>query len=144
MIALTRRRSYLLGLAGACVLAGSLGAVIAWTRPVRESVRIYTELLAAASREDVESARKLCTTRYARAHTLAPAPEGGLTGLPRNIHKNFQAWRDGADVLLCPTNRVGPVYRFRLENDAWRFDGPVGVLQGRGRFVPLEDAAQLE
>jgi hypothetical protein len=139
MIALTRHRPYLIGLAIAGLIAGSLGAVVAWTRPVRESVRTYTELLAAANRQDVSAARALCSRRYALSHPLSPAPDGGLTGLPRNIHKNFQAWRDGNDVLLCPTNRVGPVYRFLLEKDEWRFDGPVGILLGRGQFVPIKE-----
>ena len=68
---------------------------------------------------------------------MRPAHEGGIVGLPRNIHKNFQAWRQGPNVWLCPTNRVGPVYQFVRESGSWRFDGPVGILRGRGEFVRL-------
>ena len=38
-----------------------------------------------------------------------------------------------------PTNRVGPLYQFVFEAGAWRFDGPVGLLRGRGEVVPLAD-----
>jgi hypothetical protein len=144
MIALTRSRTYLISLAAAGTLVGGLAAVVAWTRPVRESVRTYTELLGAANRQDVEAARRLCSSRYALTHPLSPAPDGGLVGLPRNIHKNFQAWQEGANVWLCPTNRVGPVYQFVREEGAWKFDGPVGILQGRGHFAPLEDGGAAE
>ena len=116
----------------------------AWTRPVRESVWVYTGLIAAANRQDVAAARRLCSARYAATHPLSPAPDGGLVGLPRNIHIRFQAWRQGPHVWLCPTNRVGPVYQFVLESNAWRFDGPVGILRGRNQFVPLDDAAVTE
>jgi hypothetical protein len=64
------------------------------------------------------------------------ADEGGIVGLPRSINKNFQAWRQGPNVWICPTNRVGPVYQFVLEGDDWRFDGPVGVLRPHGEFLP--------
>ncbi len=92
-----------------------------------------------ANRQDVEAARRLCSSRYLRGHEVAPAPEGGLIGLPRNIHKNFQSWRRGHDVWICPTNRVGPIFRFVHEGGAWRFDGPVGLLRPRGEIVPESD-----
>jgi hypothetical protein len=57
-------------------------------------------------------------------------------GLPRNIHKNFQAWRHGKDVWICPTDRVGPIYQFVYEADGWKFDGPAGILRARGEIVP--------
>ena len=126
--------------AGAVVAAVVLvAAVAAWTAPVRNSIRVYTDLIVAANRQDVEAAGRLCTARYLAAHPLRPAPEGGLVGLPRNLHQNFQAWRRGPRVWLCPTNRVGPVYQFVREPAGWRFDGPVGILRGRGEFFPLPE-----
>jgi hypothetical protein len=110
-----------------------------WTGPVRDSVRTYTALLGAANRQDVEAARRLCSARYERTHALRPASDGGLVGLPRNSHKNFQAWRSGANVWLCPTNRVGPVYQFVRESGSWRFDGPIGLLRSGGRVDRLAD-----
>ena len=114
--------------------------------PVRRSVLTYTELLGAANRPDLtddqrlDLARRLCSTRYLQTHDLKLAPEGGLVGIPRNIHQNFQAWRHGPHVWLCPTNRVGPVYQFVNENGSWRFDGPVGMLRPHGAMVPYEEA----
>lgn len=139
MIALGPSRGYLIGLAAAAAVVASLAAAAAWTRPVRESVRTYTALLGAANRQDVAAARRLCTDRYAATHPLRPAPDGGLVGLPRNVHKNFQAWREGTNVWLCPTNRVGPVYQFVPEAGGWRFDGPVGLLMPGGRVDRLTD-----
>ncbi|WP_406700992.1 hypothetical protein V5E97_19590 [Singulisphaera sp. Ch08] len=125
------------------VIAIAVGGVVALmaiqTRPVREAVATYTALFTAANRQDVEGARRLCSKRYLRTHLMRPADEGGIVGLPRNIHKNFQAWRQGANIWVCPTNRVGPVYQFVHEQGAWRFDGPVGLLRGRREFIPLPD-----
>ena len=121
------------------VLAVALIVTAVRTGPVRGSVRAYTELIGAANRQDVEAARRLCSSRYVRTHPLRTAPEGGIVGLPRNIHKNFQAWHEGPDVWLCPTNRVGPVYQFVRESGAWRFDGPVGLLRGNGRVDRFVD-----
>jgi hypothetical protein len=132
-------RAPLIVLAVLAAAVAAVAAVAVRTAPVRDSVRVYTQLLGAANRQDVEAARRLCSTRYASGHPLLPAAEGGLVGLPRNIHKNFQAWRDGPDVLLCPTNRIGPVYRFVHEPDGWRFDGPVGLLMGNGQVVRSVD-----
>ena len=129
----------LLVVAVALAAVAAVAGMAVWTGPARESVRTYTELLGAANRQDVEAARRLCTARYARTHPIRPAPEGGIVGLPRNIHKNFQVWREGPNVWLCPTNRLGPVYQFVRESGFWRFDGPVGILQSRGRFLRLED-----
>ena len=42
-----------------------------------------------------------CSAHYLDTHQLRPAPDGGLVGLPRGIHKNFQVWRAGAEVRLC-------------------------------------------
>ena len=127
------------------VLATAIIAVeVAATRPVRDAVRTYTELISAANRRDLNAAKALCTERYRKTHTLKLAAEGGMVGLPRNINKNFQAWREGRDVWLCPTNRVGPVYCF-VENDGrWRFDGVVGQLLPGGRVEPIEESAAGE
>ncbi len=105
-------------------------AEILWTAPVRNAVRTYTDLISAANARppDLEAARALCSTHYRKTHDLKPAEQGGIVGLPRNIHKNFQVWRHGRNVWLCPTNRVGPVFQFVHEDGAWRFDGPIGLL----------------
>ncbi|MHB1560529.1 MAG: hypothetical protein ACYC61_24005 [Isosphaeraceae bacterium] len=136
-------------LVGGCVL----GALIAWlayelvvTAPVRRAVRTCSELFTVANRTDLQAeerlaqARALCSRRYLETHRLAIAAEGqGLVGIPRNLNKNFQAWRQGPNVWICPTDRVGPVYQFVLEDGAWRFDGPVGLLRARGEFIPMKD-----
>jgi hypothetical protein len=134
-----RVRPYLIGGAVTGVLIGAVAAVAVWTAPEREAVRVYTALIVAANRQNVEAARQLCSARYLGSHSLAPAPEGGLVSLPRSIHTRFQVWREGGTVRLCPTNRVGPVYQFVREAGAWKFDGPIGILRGRGEFVPLDD-----
>jgi hypothetical protein len=129
----------ILAASAAAAVVGALAGVVVWTAPVRGSVRSYTELLSAANTQDVDAARRLCSARYVATHSLTPSPEGGIVGLPRNIHKNFQAWREGPNVWLCPTNRVGPIYQFVHESGSWRFDGPVGILRGRGQVVRLPD-----
>lgn len=125
---------------GAAAVLIAVAGAAAWTAPTRRSVQAYTALLGAANRQDVAAAEALCSTRYRAVHRLRPAPDGGLVGLPRNIHKNFQVWREGSYVWLCPTNRVGPVYQFVREAGAWRFDGPVGILRPGGRVARLDDA----
>lgn len=60
-------------------------------------------------------------------------------GLPRYINKNFQAWRQGAAVWLCPSNRIGPVYQLVKEQGRWKFDGLVGILRSRNVLVPASD-----
>jgi hypothetical protein len=129
----------ILAASAAAAVVGALAGVVVWTAPVRGSVRSYTELLSAANTQDVDAARRLCSARYVATHPLVASPEGGIVGLPRNIHKNFQAWREGPNVWLCPTNRVGPIYQFVHESGSWRFDGPVGILRGRGQVVRLPD-----
>jgi hypothetical protein len=132
-------RPYLIGSAIAIGAIAAIAAGIFWTKPERESIRTYTDLIAAANLQDVAQARSLCSARYVRTHSLRPAPEGGLIGLPRNIHKNFKVWRHRPHVWLCPTDRVGPLYQFVFEEGRWKFDGPIGILQSRGRIVLLED-----
>ena len=121
-----------------------VGFEIIATRPVREAVRAYTELIAAANRRDLDAARAVCTERYLAKHSLKLAQEGGIVGLPRNIHKNFQSWREGQEVWLCPTNRVGPVFRFVNEKGQWKFDGVVGQLMPGGRVEPMEESEMTD
>jgi hypothetical protein len=120
-----------------------IAAELAWTRPVRAAVRTYSELIAAGNLNDLARARALCSSRYLETHSLRLADEGGLEGLPRNIHTNFQAWREGPNVWLCPTNRVGPIYQFVPEAGDWKFDGPVGLLQARGEIVRMPEVLDL-
>jgi hypothetical protein len=41
-------------------------------------------------------------------------------------------------------DRVGPVYQFVYEDGRWKFDGPVGLLQGRGQFERLDESTAEE
>ncbi|WP_422930334.1 hypothetical protein [Singulisphaera sp. PoT] len=114
--------------------------LMAWsTRDVRRVVSLYTDLLAAANRQDLEGVRAVCSARYLKGHEIVAAAEGGVAGLPRNIHPNFQTWWQGSNIWLCPTNRTGPVYQFVRERGDWRFDGPVGLLRGLNEFYPLDE-----
>lgn len=122
------------------VVVAVLAFEIITTRPIRSAVRTYAELVTAANLNDPEAARRLCTARYLKRHHLKRADEGGIVGLPRNIHKNFRAWRHGSDVWLCPTNRVGPIYQFVPEGGRWLFDGPVGLLRAGGRIELYEES----
>lgn len=143
-----RSRSILIG-SGIVLatLAIVVGEVI-YTQPVREAVHAYTALLLAANRRDIGSearlaeARSLCSSRYLQTHDLRLAPEGGLVGIPRGIHKNYQAWRNHGNVWICPTNRVGPIYQFVRESGSWKFDGPVGLLRPHWEVVPYEDVPE--
>jgi hypothetical protein len=136
---------YLIAGMVATLLIGAVAFEVVTTRPVRGAMQTLSELFTIANRPDLTDdqrltqARSLCTARYLQAHPLAVAAEGGLIGLPRNINKNFKAWRDGPDVWICPTNRIGPVYRFVFENSGWRFDGPVAILRPWGEIVRTSD-----
>jgi hypothetical protein len=142
---MSRTRSVIVAVAIPLILLGGLAFEIIATQPVRRALRTCTELFTVANRPDLtdserlNAARALCSTRYLQTHHLALAAEGGIVGIPRNINKNFQAWREGPNVLICPTNRIGPVYQFVLENGQWRFDGPVGILRPRGEMVRTSD-----
>lgn len=133
------RRRVAWSIVGGAAIVALIAVEVVRTGPQRGAVRTYSALIAAANRRDLTTARALCTDRYLKTHQLVLAEEGGLVGLPRNIHKNFQVWKDGADVRLCPTNRVGPVYRFVREGDSWKFDGPIGLLMPGGQVVPMDD-----
>jgi hypothetical protein len=89
----------------------------------------------------LDAASERCSARYRRAHPLVPAPNGGLVGIPRFINKNFKAWRDGPNVLVCPRDRFGPVYQFVFEDARWRFDGPFGELLPSGVLVRTPELA---
>jgi hypothetical protein len=130
-----RTRPILIGAAAVAALIVALVVTSVRTRPVRQSVIAFTELLAAANVQDLAKARGLCSSRYLADHPLRASEEGGIVGLPRNMHPNFQAWREGPHVWICPTNRVGPIYQFVREGGAWKFDGPIGLLRGRGQVI---------
>ncbi len=141
----SRWKMILGALAVVALAGGALAFEIITTRPVRGALQTCAELFTIANREDLDDAERLaaaqslCTARYVRAHPIALAAEGGLVGFPRNINKNFKAWREGPDVWICPTNRVGAVYQFVWENGRWRFDGPIAVLRPMGELVPISD-----
>jgi hypothetical protein len=140
-----RKRSTALVVVIIAALAGGLAFEVVTTQPVRGAMRTLSALFTIANRPDLTendrlaAARSLCTARYLQAHPLAVAAEGGIIGIPRNINKNFKAWREGPNVWICPTNRIGPVYQFVYEDGAWRFDGPVGILRAWGDFVPTSE-----
>lgn len=134
--------------ASAAILAALAAASPAsrWARSqmmTRRALATFVRLLDAANAQDVPAARSLCTARYASRNPPVTSPGGGLVGLPRNIHRNFQAWRDGGEVYLCPTDRVGPIYRFVLDGQSWKFDGPAGMLRPGGRVEWAGEAAEI-
>ena len=137
------RLKWLIGVFVAVASVLGLVSVYFQTLPTRSSVQTFTALIGAANRGDVHAAERLCSRRYRQTHSIKAALGGGIEGLPRNIHKNFQVWRDGAFVMLCPTNRVGPVYRFVFEEAAWRFDGIAGLLQSDGVLRQLRDENEM-
>ena len=134
----------------ALIVIGGLTYEIIATQPVRGAVRTCAELFTVANRPDLDeaerlrAARSLCSTRYLRTHELTLAAEGGIVGIPRNLNKNFKAWREGPNVWICTSNRVGPVYQFVFEDGGWRFDGPVGLLRAWGEMIPMADLPDLE
>jgi hypothetical protein len=137
----TRTRLVLISGAVLLLAGAALAYEIVSTRPVREAVRTYSELVSAGNRGDLSdeqrltAARRLCSARYLSTGSLSLGPEGGIGGLPRTINKNFQAWREGPNVWICPTNRIGPVYQFVAENGRWRFDGLIAILRARGEII---------
>lgn len=135
-----RRWAWIAGVA--LVGVALIAAEVAWTRPVRGAVRTFTGLITAANRGDLDSARGFCTDRYLQAHPLRLAGEGGLVGLPRSIHMNYQAWGEGREVWICPTKGVGPVYRLVPDGGSWKFDGMVGQLIPGGRIIPPDETAE--
>ncbi len=140
-----KTRNIVTGAACVAVVAAVLAAEVVATRPVRQAVQAYSELVTVANRPDLskadrlEAARPYFSARYLASHTLETAGEGGIVGLPRYINKNFQAWREGPAVWLCPSNRVGPVYQLVKEQGRWKFDGLVGILRSRNVLVPATE-----
>ena len=125
------------------LLVVPLSSVVRSLRMTRGGMATFTALLASSNAQDLDAVRSLCSSRYLASHPIRRSLEGGVVGLPRNIHKNFQVWREGDEVRLCPTNRVGPVYRLVLERGSWKFDGLIGLLRSGGRVEPMgEDAAE--
>lgn len=147
---MSRTRSLIIAGVITLILLGGLAFEIITTQPVRGALRTCTELFTIANRpglseaERRDAARALCSRRYLQTHELKVADEGGIVGIPRNINKNFQAWREGPNVWICPTNRIGPVYQFVFENGGWRFDGPVGILRARGEMVRTSELPDFE
>jgi hypothetical protein len=150
----TRVRALLIGAAIAFVLAVGLAYEIAATRPVRESTRAFSELIAIGNRparteterlQALAAASELCSSRYLAAKPLELGPEGGIVGLPRTMQNNFVAWQEGESVWICPRKRLGPVYQFVLENGRWRFDGLVAMfVPPRGELVRVDDMPELD
>jgi hypothetical protein len=142
---MSRKRSITIAAAIGVLLIAGVAFEVVTTQPVRGAMRTLSELFTIANRPDLtdaerkQAAEALCTARYLKAHPLAIAAEGGIIGFPRNINKNFKAWREGTNVWICPTNRIGPIYQFVFENNRWRFDGPVALLRPWGEIVRTSD-----
>jgi hypothetical protein len=139
---MSRTRIILVSLGLTALLLALLAFEVVTTQPTRGALRTFAELLTIANRPGLSAADRLvaahtlCSRRYLQTHKLVAADrEEGLVGIPRNFNKNFQAWREGPNVWICPTNRVGPVYQFVFENGAWRFDGPIAILTPQGEVV---------
>ena len=81
----SRRKPILIAVVLALVV-GVVALEFLLTRPVRGAVRTYTQLIGAGNRQDLNAIRSLCTDRYKTTHVLKLASEGGMIGMPRNIH----------------------------------------------------------
>jgi hypothetical protein len=149
----TRTRTILLATAAAILLVAGLGYEILSTGPVRGAVRAFSDLVTIGNRLDLPQetrmamAQELCSSAYLSHRPLALGPEGGIVGLPRAIDKNFEAWREGPNVWICPTKRTNtlrPVYQFVRERGAWRFDGPVAILRPWGEVIRTTEIPGLD
>jgi hypothetical protein len=138
---MSKIRIALIVFAIAVISLGGLAFEIISTQPTRGAIRTCAELFTIANHPELadsqrlEAAASLCSNRYLQAHPLQVAPEGGIVNIPRNLNKNFKAWREGNNVLICTSNRIGPVYQFVYEDGRWRFDGLIGILRARGELV---------
>lgn len=143
----SQKKLGMLGKWGA-ILTATAGLLVAlvWlaisTKESRAGVAAYTRLTAAVNAQDIESVKSMCTQRFIQTHTFQTAPEGGLVGFPRFIHKNFQVWREDDAVWVCPTNRVGPVYQFLKEDDQWKYDGLIGLLRSGHQILVLPEESR--
>jgi hypothetical protein len=140
---MSRLRWGLAALAVAAVLAVPASRAIRSLVMTHGAMASFTALVASGNAQDLDSVRRLCSAGYLARHAIKRAIEGGVVGLPRNIHQNFQVWRQGDEVWLCPTNRVGPVYRFVSEDGTWKFAGLVGMLGPGGRIERTEGDSDL-
>ena len=105
----------------------------------RRAVAVYARLIAGANAQDLPAVRSLCAARYLQAHPIERSKNGGLVGFPRQIHPNYQVWRQGGEVWLCQGNRVGVVVRFVPEGEVWKYAGVVGILRSDGRIASAND-----
>lgn len=137
-----RRRELLLSLLGLLLVSLVVTFEARRTAPVRASMRSLSSLIAAANQGDRTAASRLCTSRFLRESDLTPAPEGGLSGLPRSIDRRFRTWKRGDSVLICPTGREGAVFRFVLEDGIWRYDGLAGFSDHQGLLEPASPSKQ--
>jgi hypothetical protein len=150
----SRLLALVIGAAIAILIAAGLAYEVAATRPVRESTRAFSDLIAVGNSpvrteserlQALAAASELCSSRYLAAKPLALGPEGGIVGLPRTMQNNFVAWREGQSVWICPRKRLGPVYQFVFESGRWRFDGLVAMfVPPRGELVRVDDLPQLD
>ena len=124
-------------------LLAALAIEFVRTAPTRGAVGAFATLIAAANAGDVALASRTCSRDYLATHRLVPAREGGIVGLPRGIHKNFRTWERRDVVWICPTNRVGPIYRLVFEDERWKFSGLVGQLRSGNvvELVPVEEGS---
>lgn len=138
-----KNKQRLIALGIVALVASVLTGMYYWTRAERESMQCFVALMNAANQGDLEKMNLYCTQDYLKRQPLELAPEGGAKNIPRGIDKNFQVWRSGASVRVCPTNRVGPVYQFKHEQGRWKFDGVIGILRPGGRILPVDPQSQI-
>ena len=112
---MSRIRSLIIGGVVVLLLIGGMAYEIVRTQPVRGALRTCSELFTAANRPDlrpeerIATARALCTRRYLSTHKLDVARDGqGLVGIPRNLNKNFKAWREGPTSGSARPTGSGP------------------------------------
>ncbi len=147
---LLRSWKFYLSLAAIASALAGLAIEVVMTRPIRDALNVYMSLIAVANRPDfddaqrLDAAKELCSAAYLKSHELKVAPQGGLVGIPRNINKNFKAWQEGANIWVCPTNRIGPIYQFVPEDGRWKFDGPIGLLRPHGEIIRTHELQGLE
>ncbi len=144
----SRRRTGLKSLVIGLLVIAAVVAIclfeINHTRSTRQSMASYYRLVLAGNRQDIETARKYCSTRFLENHSLTLAPEGGLEGLPRGIDQNYKVWKQGNNVWLCPTDLTGPIYQFVQEDSVWKFDGLVGLLRPGHVILPLPAEGRVQ
>jgi hypothetical protein len=149
----TRTRNNWLAAAAVALLITGLGYEVLTTRPVRGALRAFSDLVAIGNRSDLPQetrialATRLCSSDYLSRRPLSLGPEGGIVGLPRAIDKNYEVWREGPNVWVCPTKRTNtlrPVYQFVQEDGSWRFDGPVAILRPWGEVVRTTEMPGLD